>query len=69
MTAAILASSLYWHLPVMLVIVSIVYSATRYDDWDLILHHAVRGAVYIVVFMGTVFLVLFGLSTIIPAIW
>ena len=68
MTAAILASSLYWHLPVMLVIVSLVYSATRYDDWDLILHHAIRGAVYIVVFMGTVFLVLFGLSTIIPAI-
>ncbi len=52
------AAGIYWHLPVLIILVSFVYSATRFDDWDRIIHYATRGMVYIVVFMGTVFLVL-----------
>jgi hypothetical protein len=65
----ILASSIYWHLPILVVLVSLVYSATRYDDWRRILHHAFRGGVYVVVFMGSVFLMLLFLSSILPRIW
>ena len=64
-----LASSIYWHLPILVILVSLVYSATRFDDWRRILHHALRGGVYVVVFMGAVFTVLFFLSSIVPLIW
>ena len=30
----------YWHLPILIVVVSIVYSATRFDNWGAILHEA-----------------------------
>ena len=63
------AMSIYWHLPILVILVSLVYSATRFDDWDQIMHHATRGGVYIVVFMGSVFLVLMFLSTIVPMIF
>lgn len=33
---------LYWHLPVMIVVISLIYSATRYDEWGSILHEAWR---------------------------
>ncbi|MCS6977694.1 MAG: hypothetical protein NZM31_11905 [Gemmatales bacterium] len=59
---------IYLHLPVMLVLVSLVYSATRYDDWDLILGNAIRGCVYIVTFLGSVFVVLWFLSVVVPAV-
>jgi hypothetical protein len=35
-------STLYWHLPVLIVVVSLVYSATRYDQWGPILFEALR---------------------------
>jgi hypothetical protein len=31
------AVSIYWDLPVLLVVVSLVYAATRHDRWDKIL--------------------------------
>lgn len=34
------AVSIYWDLPVLLVIFSLVYSATRHDRWDRILREA-----------------------------
>lgn len=34
------AASIYWHLPVLLVVFSLVYSATRHDRWDRILWEA-----------------------------
>jgi len=68
MIAALLAMSIYLHLPIMLVLVSLVYSATRYDQWDLIVSNAIRGCIYIVVFMGSVFLVLWFLSSVMPAL-
>jgi hypothetical protein len=35
------AVSIYWDLPVLLVVFSLVYSATRHDRWDRILREAV----------------------------
>ena len=34
--------ALYWHLPILIVLISLVYSATRYDDWPAIFHEAYR---------------------------
>lgn len=40
MTPLFAAASIYWHLPVLLVAFSLVYSATRHDRWDRILREA-----------------------------
>ena len=32
----------YWHLPLMIIVISLVYSATRFEDWGHILHEAFR---------------------------
>lgn len=61
------ASSIYWHLPVLLILASLIYSATRFDHWPSILHHAVRSLVYMSIFLFLVFGVLFFFSTILPA--
>ena len=42
MTAPFAIANIYWHLPLMIVVVSLVYSATRFDRWDLILWEALR---------------------------
>jgi hypothetical protein len=36
---------LYYHLPILIVVISLVYSATRYDRWENILHEAFRWGV------------------------
>jgi hypothetical protein len=35
-------AQLYWHLPLMIVLISLVYSGTRFDYWPAILHEALR---------------------------
>jgi hypothetical protein len=40
--ASLFAFSIYWHLPILIVVVSLVYSATRYDQWGAILHESIR---------------------------
>ena len=52
------ASSIYWHLPVLLVVVSLVYSATRHDNWHQIVREAVRWGGRMVIFLGGIALVL-----------
>jgi hypothetical protein len=37
----LLAESIYWHFPILLITVSLVYSATRYEQWPDILREAV----------------------------
>lgn len=55
------------HFPIMIVLVNLLFSACRYDDWQHILHHAGRGIIYIITFLGGVFLFLYvGLQVIIP---
>lgn len=58
-----LAISIYWDLPVLLIVVSLVYSATRYDKWNMILYEAARWGIRMAVFLGAIALVLFLLST------
>jgi hypothetical protein len=38
----VLAVNMFWHLPILIVIISLVYSATRYDEWGPILREALR---------------------------
>ena len=61
--APLLATSIYYDLPVLIVVVSLVYSATRFDRWDYILHEAFRWGLRMTVFLVTIAVVLFVLST------
>ena len=63
MTAALLAVSIYWDLPVLLVVVSLVYAATRHDRWDKILHEALGWGARIAIFLFGIGLTLYLLST------
>ncbi len=59
----LLAVSIYWDLPVLLVVVSIVYSATRHDRWDRIFREAFRWGTQIAGFLALVGVGLYLLST------
>lgn len=54
--------SIYWDFPVLLVVFSLVYSATRHDRWDRILKEAVNWAGRIAGFLGSIGLGLFVLQ-------
>jgi hypothetical protein len=60
--ASVSALSLYWHLPVLIVVISLVYSATRYDDWHLILREGFRWGLRMAAFLLVIALVLFALA-------
>ena len=53
----------YWHLPLVIVLISLVYSATRYDQWGLILREALRWGVRLTSFLFAVIFVLFLIAT------
>ena len=55
--ASLLVNDLWYALP-LIIAVSLVYSATRHEAMEPILHHALRIGTWIVVFMGIVFIVL-----------
>ncbi len=59
----LLAVSIYWDLPVLLAVVSLVYAATRHDHWDKIVHEAVGWGLRITGFLLAIGLVLYLLST------
>lgn len=63
MTAALLAVGIYWDLPVLLVVVSLVYAATRHDRWDKIVSEAFGWGIRIALFLVGIGLTLFLLST------
>jgi len=48
-----------WHLPVLIVVISLVYSATRFDRWGPILREALRWGLRMVGFLAAVVVVLF----------
>ena len=62
------AASIYWDLPVLLIAVSLVYSATRHDRWDRIVREAAGWIVRMVGFLGGLGVVLYLLSTY-PHLW
>lgn len=51
-----------WYALPLIVVVSLVYSATRYERNDDILIGSVRSAVWICGFMGAIFVVLYGVG-------
>ena len=53
-----LATNQLWYALPLVVVVSLVYAATRHEDLGPILSHALRIGAWIVVFMVVVFLVL-----------
>lgn len=55
-------ASLYYHLPVIIVLVSLVYSATRYDDWPSIFHEAFRWGIRMAGFLAAIAAVMYGLA-------
>jgi hypothetical protein len=56
-------AAIYWHLPLLMVIVSLVYSATRYEDWPAILREALRWGLRMSFFLVFVGALLFFLAT------
>jgi hypothetical protein len=62
--APLLAVSVTWvHLPVLLVIVSLVYGATRFDDWPSILRESLRWVFRLTVFLVVIVAILYVLAT------
>lgn len=55
----IAGASFYWHLPILIVVISLVYSATRYDEWKPILHEAWRWGARLAGFLVGVMVVLY----------
>ncbi len=62
MNALLAAHSIYWELPVLIVVVSLVYSATRYDRWDQIVREAARWGVRMGLFLIGIVLILSGIA-------
>jgi hypothetical protein len=58
----LLAHSIYLELPILIVVVSLVYSATRFDRWDHILRETVRWGVRMALFLVGIVLILSGVS-------
>jgi hypothetical protein len=44
-------ATFYWQLPIVIVLISLVYSATRYDDWGSIFLEAWRWGLRMAVFL------------------
>ena len=58
-------AALYYHLPILVILISLVYSGTRYDDWDAIVHEAVHWGLRMVLFLATIAVVLIVLGRLI----
>ena len=56
--------SIYWDLPILIVIVSLVYSATRYDAWSAIFREAFLWGLRMTTFLGGI-----GLALYLLALW
>jgi hypothetical protein len=51
------------HLPLAIVLISLVYGATRYDRWDLILKESARWGLRLTGFLFAVIVILFLVAT------
>ncbi|HLN32663.1 MAG TPA: hypothetical protein VK395_33350 [Gemmataceae bacterium] len=54
--------SIYWHLPILIVVVSLVYSATRYDHWGNIIKEAARWGLRMLIFLCAIALIQYVLT-------
>jgi hypothetical protein len=55
--------NMYWQLPVLILVISLVYSATRYDQWSAIAKETLRWVLNMSVFLVAIGVVLFLLAT------
>ena len=53
----------YWHLPILIVVISLVYSATRFDEWKPIVREAVRWGLRLTAFLFVIVAVLYVVAT------
>jgi hypothetical protein len=60
---ALLANGIYWHLPILIAVISLVYSATRYEQWGAILRETLRWVLRMTAFLVVIGAVLFVLAT------
>ena len=58
-------AGIYWQLPILIVVISLVYSATRFDRWDQILREALRWGVRMAGFLLGIAVVLFVMARLI----
>lgn len=56
------ALNIYWQLPILIVVISLVYSATRFDHWGSILREAARWGLRMTTFLLGIAVVLFILA-------
>lgn len=59
---ALYEHSIYLDLPILIVVVSLVYSATRFDRWDHILREAFRWGMRMALFLIGIVLILSGIA-------
>jgi hypothetical protein len=62
LAASVFGLPFYWHLPVLIVVISLVYSATRFDHWPNILHEAFRWGLRMAGFLAAIVVILFVLA-------
>jgi hypothetical protein len=63
----ILPLPMYVQLPILIVVISLVYSATRFDRWDLILREAFRWGSRMIVFLVMIGVALYLVTSFIDA--
>ena len=54
--------NIYWFVLPLVVVISLVFSATRHEHWQPIVSGAIRTGIWLVVFLGIFFLLLFVIS-------
>ena len=54
--------NIYWFVLPLVVVISLVFSATRHEHWQPIVSGAIRTGIWLLVFLGIFFLVLFVVS-------
>ena len=59
---ALMPQKQLWHLLPLVVVVSLVYGATRHEGWPDILDHALRFGVWILGFLSVIFAILLAVS-------
>jgi hypothetical protein len=63
--APLSAVSIYWHLPLVIILISLVYSATRFENWGAIFHEAWRWGVRMMGFLVGIAAVLYLIAALI----
>jgi hypothetical protein len=56
---------LYGHLPILIVLISLVYSATRFEEWGAIFHEALRWGLRMAGFLLAIAVVLYVLAALV----